>query len=453
MKGMAAAAPGQEIPALDVLTGLARGGLFESRLQQFVNDPALRSQTCAVLVLGLDRFRHLNELLGYQAGDAVLRELAARLIAAVPADGLVARLGGDEFVMLVPRAGNEQAAATAAARLLQRTGEPLTVRRREVFLTASIGMALFPGDGLNPRQILRAAHDAMNRAKLRGGNTFERAHAPVGLRPEQRYELESALRLALRNEELKLRYQPQVDRDGFLRGLEALLSWDPPSLGHVETGTFIRLAEETGTIVPIGEWVLQRACRQVAEWRRAGWATPRMAVNVSPLQFATPGFVSMVEQTLKQTGVCGGDIELEVTESTILRDIEESAERMASLRLLGVRIAIDDFGVGYSPLSYLHRLPLDAVKVDRTFIGQITKPSGSLPVVHTITILAHHRGLEVVAEGVETESELELVRAARCDLMQGFLFGPAMDAPGVEHLMRHPEILISACRNPAQLRF
>lgn len=450
---MAAAAPAHQDPDRDGLTGLARGGAFEARLQEALDTPSSRAETCAILVIGLDRFHHLNELLGYQAGDSALRELAARLSTGALPGLLAARLGGDEFAVVMSGMGNEQAAATAAVRLLQKISEPLTVKKREVFLTASIGVALMPGDGTTPRQLLRAAHDAMNRAKQRGGNTFERANAPMGLRPEQRYQLESALRQALRNQELTLRYQPQVDRDGWLRGLEALLSWDPPALGHVETETFIRLAEETGAIVPIGAWVLEQACRQVALWRTAGWPTPRMAVNVSPLQFASPDFVAMVERTLKQTGVSGGDIELEVTESTILRDLDESAERMARLRLLGVRIAIDDFGVGYSPLSYMHRLPLDAVKVDRTFIGQITKPSGSLPVVHTITILAHHRGLEVVAEGVETESELELVRAARCDLIQGFLYGAAMSATEVEHLMRHPEILAAPGRANSQLHF
>lgn len=450
---MAGAAPAQQATDRDVLTGLARGGGFESRLQSTIEDPKSRLETAAVFVLGVDRFRHLNELLGYQAGDMILRELAARLVSGLSERAFAARLGGDEFALLMPGVGNEEAAATAAIRLLQKVSEPLTVRKREVFLTASVGVALFPGDGTNSKQVLRAAHDAMARAKLRGGNTFERANAPMGLRPEQRYQLESALRQALKNDELTLRYQPQVDREGWLRGLEALLSWDPPSLGHVETETFIRLAEETGAIVPIGAWVLEKACRQVAAWRRAGWPTPRMAVNVSPLQFASPDFVGIVERTLRHTGVSGCDIELEVTESTILRDIDESAERMARLRLMGVRIAIDDFGVGYSPLSYMHRLPLDAVKVDRTFIGQITKPSGSLPVVHTITILAHHRGLEVVAEGVETESELELVRAARCDLIQGFLFGAPMSVAEVEHLMRHPEVLVSAGRSGSNLLF
>lgn len=450
---MATATPAPQVPELDALTGLSRGGHFESRLQNIIDDPSSKARTYAVLVLGLDRFRHLNELLGYQSGDAALREIAGRLRSGLAEPGMVARLGGDEFAVLVPGMGNEPAAEIAAVRLLQLASESFLVRKREVFLTASIGVAIFPGDGVQPRQLLRAAHDAMNRAKLRGGNTFERTHPPMGLRPEQRYQLESALRQALKNEELTVRYQPQVDREGWLRGLEALLSWDSPSLGHVETETFIRLAEETGVIVPIGAWVLETACRQVAAWRAAGWPTPRMAVNVSALQFANPMFVAAVESTLKNTGVSGSDIELEVTESTILRDLDESAERMAQLRLLGIRIAIDDFGVGYSPLSYMHRLPLDAVKVDRTFIGQITKPSGSLPVVHTITILAHHRGLEVVAEGVETEGELELVRAARCDLMQGFLFGPAMGASEVENLMRHPEILTAASRPTSQLHF
>jgi len=450
---MAGAAPAPLVPEVDLLTGLPRGGNFEDRLQEAIHTLSATQETVGVFVIGLDRFRHLNELLGYNAGDIALKAIAARLASSQASGAQAARLGGDEFAVMMPAIGTEEAAATAAIRILQRICEPLSLKRREVFLTASVGVARYPGDGANARQLLRAAYTAMSRAKQRGGNTFERANPPSGLRPEQRYQLESALRQALARDELTLRYQPQVDRDGWLRGLEALLSWDPPSIGHVETETFIRLAEETGAIVPIGAWVLEKACRQLAAWRQAGWLPPRMAVNVSPLQFASPDFVGMVEKTLRQTGVSGGEIELEVTESTILRDIDESAERMARLRLMGVRIAIDDFGVGYSPLSYMHRLPLDAVKVDRTFIGQITKPAGSLPVVHTITILAHHRGLEVVAEGVETESELELVRAARCDLIQGFLFGGPMTAPEVERLMSQPESLANAGRGNPQLQF
>jgi EAL domain-containing protein (putative c-di-GMP-specific phosphodiesterase class I) len=296
---------------------------------------------------------------------------------------------------------------------------------------------------------MRRAAAAMQQGKHRGGSVVECNDAGERLYVEERFQLERAMRQAMQRDELALRYQPQVDRDGRLRGLEALIEWRSAELGRVETETFIRLAEETGAILPIGAWVLDRACRQLAEWRQAGFDTPRVAVNVSPQQFASPSFVTMVREVITRTGVEGRLLELEVTESSILRDLDGTARRMAELRALGVRIAVDDFGVGYSPLSYLHRLPLDVVKVDRSFVRQITKSGGSLPVVHTITVLAHHRGLQVVAEGVETAEELELVRAARCDLVQGFLFGAAMSAAEVVALMAAPERLAAHMQSRA----
>jgi EAL domain-containing protein (putative c-di-GMP-specific phosphodiesterase class I) len=251
----------------------------------------------------------------------------------------------------------------------------------------------------------------------------------------ERFQLENALNRAIERQELSLRFQPQVDREGQVRAVEALLVWNSADLGHVDTEKFIRLAEETGVITPIGEWVLHEACVQAARWTADGHRAVYMAVNVSPQQFGSPDFVETVKRILAETGLRGDGLELEVTESCILADIEQSARRMAELRKLGVRIAIDDFGVGYSPLAYLHRLPLDKIKVDRSFVRQIAQPGGTLPVVHTITVLAHHRGLQVVAEGVETEEEFELVHAARCDLVQGYYVGLPLEAEAISALL------------------
>lgn len=422
----------------DALTGLSRGGALQTLLERSIQHAG--EKALAVCVLGIDRFRHINDLLGYDAGDQVLRSVAARLTRWLPPDGLAARLGGDEFAVVLPSLDRQTSMLNAAA-VLNILGSPVSVDSREIFATASLGLSLYPEDGNSAAMLLRRASLAMTRAKARGGGVMERATNPHGLRPEERYQMESALRRALEKRELSLRYQPQVDRDGKLRGLEALLVWNQPELGRVQTEMFIRLAEEIGVIAPIGAWVLETACRQMSAWRQSGLAVPRVAVNVSPLQFSCPQFVELVRTTLHETGLSGDALELEITEGTILRDIEESATRMRELRELGVRIAIDDFGVGYSPLTYLHRLPLDVVKVDRTFVSEITKPSGSLPVVHTITVLAHHRGLEVVAEGVETEDELELVRAARCDMVQGYLIGNPVPSAGIAELLRQPERL------------
>jgi diguanylate cyclase (GGDEF)-like protein len=429
----------------DGLTGLICGGAFESRVSEMIQRDS--DGSCSILVFGLDRFRHVNDLLGYEAGDFALREMSVRLKSCLPEDAVVGRLGGDEFGVLLEHCC-EQEVLLHAARALDLIRQPVKVSGRELFLSVSAGLSLHPKDGTTAAQLLRRASRAMARAKERGGNALDRSMSGKGLRPEARYQMERGLRAALLGHQFTLRYQPQVDRDGRMRCMEALLVWNHPELGHVETETFIRLAEETGAIFPIGDWVLRESCRQIAEWRRAKIETVRVAVNVSPVQFSSPDFVDTVRRILVEHDLSGDALELEITEGTILRDVDESASRMLELRQMGVRIAIDDFGVGYSPLSYLNKLPLDVVKVDRTFVSELTKPSGSLPLVHTITVLAHHRGLEVVAEGVETEGELEMVCAARCDLVQGYLISTPVGSDEMARMMTSPEILRAAFGAP-----
>jgi len=316
---------------------------------------------------------------------------------------------------------------------------PVAVRGREIVLSASVGVSHYPESGGTGGELLRDAGHGLKRAKQRGGGVVNCAHRQCGLAPERRYELEQALRLAMERDEFALRYQPQVDRAGRLHGLEALICWHHETLGQVDTAMFIRLAEEIGVITAIGEWVLDRACRQIRQWRDAGLQPPRVAINVSPVQFASPGFVDRVKRALAERDVDGGELEMEVTEGTILQDLEESTARMAELRALGVRIALDDFGVGYSPLAYLNQLPLDVLKIDRTFVGQSANPAGGMRLVETMTVLAHQRGLAVVAEGVETESELAMVQAARCDAMQGYLIAPPLEPGEIERLLRTRE--------------
>lgn len=425
------------------MSRLQSGGEFEEQLQCWIDGHA--SEPCTVVVLNVNRFRRINDLLGYRAGDLALAEVTRRLLDWLPRDAISGRIGGDEFAVALPNCGRECGSA-AADSLLSVLDAPLRVLEHEFHLTAGIGCTVFPTGGPTAAVLLRQAAHACGRAKLRGGSAVEWSLGPERIFPEEGFRLESALRGALERGEVSLRYQPQVDRDGRMQGLEALVEWNSCLLGHVETETFIRLAEDTGAILEIGEWVLEEACRQLAEWRLAGYDVPRVAVNVSAQQFASPGFVSSVSRILYSTGIGGASLELEITESSILRDLDESARRMADLRQHGVRIAMDDFGVGYSPLAYLHRLPLDAVKVDRSFVRQITQPSGSLPVVHTITVLAHHRGLQVIAEGVETEAELELVRAARCDLVQGYFIGSPMSSSELMRVMARPEQLSERAR-------
>lgn len=429
-----------QAPVLDELTGLARGAELEALVERSLRArPGGRFVVLAVI--GLDRFRYLNELLGYSAGDAALAAWTGFVSewlggeAPLPG-GVLARLGGDEFAILWPACPDVPAGLTLGDALLARLRQPFAVRGRQIYLMASAGLAVTEAGASDARALIRQTAAAMRRAKRRGGNTVEILRWEETLAPERRYELETALRRALDREEFTLRYQPQVDRQCRLDGLEVLLTWSHPGIGTVPPDVFIKLAEEIGAIVEIGDWVLRSACEQIARWRAAGIEPPRIAVNVSPLQFSTPDYVARVAHILEETGVDGSYLEFEITEGTLLRDLNESAARMRDLRRLGISIAVDDFGVGYSPLTYLQELPLDAVKVDRAFTGQITKPSGSLPLVHTITVLAHHRGLKVVAEGVETHGEMELVQAARCDRMQGFLFGSPMSPGEIEPLLR-----------------
>ncbi len=410
---------------------LTDGGKFEAVLdQRIAAHPKKRFTVC---VAGVNRFRRINQLLSYRAGDLALQELSRRVLSFARGRA-VGHLGGDEFAVLL-EAATRRGALEQASELLEWIGRPLVVLGHEFRMTASVGLAMHPANGTDGETLLRRASAAMMEAKARSGNAIEWSK-PAEAQPQmERFQLENALHRAIERQELSLRFQPQVDRDGQVRAVEALLVWNSADLGHVDTETFIRLAEETGVITPIGEWVLREACAQAARWSAGGNRAVCMAVNVSPQQFASPDFVETVKRILAETGVRGDGLELEVTESCILADIEQSARRMAELRKLGVRIAIDDFGVGYSPLAYLHRLPLDKIKVDRSFVRQIAQPGGTLPVVHTITVLAHNRGLQVVAEGVETEEEFELVRAARCDLVQGYYVGLPLDAEQISALL------------------
>lgn len=423
---------------MDALTGLMNGPLMEGAIQKRIRTRSGETPVFAVVVLGIDRFRNLNELLGYRAGDGALVEVARRL-GASPRHCEVGRMGGDEFCVIFDPVEDLRDALHSAEGLIRIFEEPLPIDGREVFMTASAGFSLFPMDGREPVALLRQASRAMAKTKRRGGNAVESATEPPSLTPEQRYHLETALRRALDREELALRFQPEVNRDGQIAGCEVLLSWSHPELGKVEADTFIRLAEEIGVIIPIGTWVLKQACTHAKRWFDAGLKLPRMAVNVSALQFATPDFVETVVGVLEATGLDGNRLELELTESAIMRDMDEAAGRMQALKEFGITFAIDDFGVGYSPLTYLHRLPVDVVKIDRSFISQIAQPSGSFPLVQTINILAHRQGFQVVAEGVETEEQADLVRAVHCDRMQGYYFGVPVFTAEFENILRDPD--------------
>jgi len=385
-----------------------------------------RPEGLAVLFIDLDRFQQINAALGYAAGDALLQATASRLRMLAGSTDVVGRIGGDEFAVVTGR---------PVERYLDALREPYRIAETELFVTASIGVAIFPLHGKRATDLLRNADLAMTLAKANGRDALEifaNADAPAG---SKRFDLENALRRALENGEFQLLYQPVVRMNGMVDGLEALLAWRHPIYGPVSPRSFIPIAEETGLIVPIGAWVLEQACRQGARWRKAGYSNANISVNVSARQFERSDFVARVERALAASGYPAECLELELTESNVMRNFPEAVRRMREIRELGVSISIDDFGTGYSSLSYLNKLPVDSLKIDQSFVRRLMDPKGSLPVVQTIVRLAHGMNLAVVAEGVETEAELDLVRVIGCDKVQGHFYGPAVDAEQAEQLL------------------
>ena len=382
-----------------------------------------------LLFIDLDRFRRINSALGYAAGDKLLQTVAGRLRGLLDADGFVGRVGDDEFAII---------ASGLPGRFLDALRWPYRIEGHELFVTASVGIAFFPKHGHDAIELLGNADVAMCRARASGGDALE-IYTEVDPAPVlERLHLENALRRALENGELHLVYQPVVDMNGAVHGLEALLTWRHPFHGIISPRRFIPLAEETGLIVPIGAWVMEQACIQGARWLKAGYRNACISVNVSGRQFERRDFVAQVARALQLSGFRPDCLELELTESYLMQNLPESVYRMHEIRDLGVSISIDDFGTGYSSLSYLSKLPVDSLKIDQSFLRRLLEPNGSLPVVQSIVRLAHDMHLTVVAEGVETEAELDLVRILGCDKVQGYVYGPPLGPEEAgELLARH----------------
>ena len=423
----------------DPLTGLPNRSYFVELLQAALQEARGRSGILAILFIDLDRFKHINDTLGHSMGDRLLEEVSARLCRMLSKHDLAGRMGGDEFTVVLTRQPDEQTAIQACQEFLNALRMPLHIGGNELFVTASIGVAIFPRHGENAGDLLHNADSAMYQAKNSGKNeldVFVGGSAVSGL---ERLRLENALRRALENREFDLLYQPVVDAEGRVTGLEALLTWQHPVYGTISPKQFIPIAEETGLIVPIGSWVVREACLDGARWRKNGYRPVRISVNVSALQFVRRDFVETVAAALAYSGFPPQFLELELTESYVMRDLPESLPRMTRIRDLGVSISIDDFGTGYSSLSYLNKLPVDSLKIDQSFLRSLQEPEGSLPVVHSIVRLAHGMNLTVVAEGVETVAELDLVRVLGCDKVQGHVYGPSLRRSEVEALLRRPE--------------
>jgi diguanylate cyclase (GGDEF)-like protein len=405
----------------DSLTGLPNRRLARDRIINAINRAARTGQGLAILWVDLDRFKQINDQYGHPVGDAVLQQTAQRLSERLRTSDTLARMGGDEFMAILEGTSSREAAEATANSLLEILTGPMQIDELELEITASIGISIYPEDGKTGDSLSQHADQAMYAAKF--GSCGVRSFTPAMDRePAERRELEAELSHALETGGFTVAYQPLCAPDGALIGFEALLRFVSPRLGNVAPCEFIPVAEDTQLIVPLGEWVLREVCRQSAEWQEAGYPRASMGVNISALQFARDDFAETVAQILTETGYAPEMLVLELTESIVMRDFVESARQMERLKRLGVRIAIDDFGTGYSSLSYLHRLPIDVLKVDRSFIETLNEPEGTRPIVEAVLSMAHTLGLRVVAEGVETAEQLATLRRFRCDIIQGYFF-------------------------------
>ncbi|WP_433737896.1 EAL domain-containing protein [Pseudomonas putida] len=422
----------------DELTGLANRAMFRERLSeahQRVRQGGYRS--LALLHINLDRFKQLNDSLGHEVADQLLQKMARRLVNALPEADTIARLSGDEFAVLFNTYGNLSSLARVATRLSNKLRVPVMVEGHELVISASMGISLLPDNAREISALVSQSNMAMQHAKHLGGNNFQFYTDSLQASTLERLQLENQLRKAIEEKQLKVFYQPKLClATGKLNAAEALVRWDHPTMGRVPPGDFIGLAEETGLIGPIGEFVLRQACLQACEWQRQGLEPIRVSVNLSVHQLRQGKLVSLVRQVLEETGLAPHYLELELTESQLLDSVEHIISTFQQLRDLGVKLAIDDFGTGYSSLSYLKRIPVDYVKIDQAFIRGLGEGTKDAAITRAIIAMAHGLSLKVVAEGVERREQLEYLKGERCDEVQGYLISRPIEAPGLADLLR-----------------
>lgn len=415
----------------DVLTGLPNRMLALDRLKLALAQARRERSLVGVMFLDLDNFKHINDTMGHDAGDALLTEAARRISSCLRGTSTVARLGGDEFLVILPGLSSPEAANQVAERILQTFAPPYRLNDQEVFVTTSIGIAIFPTDSDTSGNLLQHADAAMYQARNKGKSAYERFTPEMTEVSHERLQMETRMRRALGLEEFELNFQPIVDTaTGKIRLAEVLLRWNNPSMGRIMPDRFIPLAEETGLIIPIGAWVLQEACKAAVHWEQDLGVALNIAVNVSPRQFRDPGFIEVVMGALEQAGLKADRLELEITERLILDNSIETADILTQLDAAGIRLSVDDFGTGYSALSYLKSYPFDTLKIDKSFIGDVVEKQDDAALVRAIINMAHSLGLTVVAEGVETEPQTQFLVRQGCDYSQGYFY--ARPAPALE---------------------
>ena len=423
--------------ALDHLTGLPNRLLLNERIQQAIALATRHSYKVAILYLDLDGFKHINDSLGHSMGDKVLQSVAKRLLTCVRAPDTVSRQGGDEFLVLLSEVEHPDGSVIVAKRMLNEIAKVHTIDERDLHLDVSIGVSVFPDDGLDAETLIKCADIAMYQAKESGRKSYKFFTPAMNARAMERQSIEENLRRALDRREFEVHYQPKVDlRDGTITGAEALLRWMHPTLGSIPPSQFIPVAEDCGLILPIGTWVLREACAQAQAWACDGLSKINMAVNVSALQFRDPHFLMDVFTTLSETGLDPRNLELEVTEGILMKRAEFSTSILKALRDKGLRVAIDDFGMGYSSLSYLRKFPLDTLKIDQSFIRQMTTESDDSTIVRAIISIGQNLKLRVIAEGIETAKELTFLQAYQCMEGQGYHFSHPVPANDFAELLK-----------------
>lgn len=428
----------QQLINYDTLTGLPNRSLLHDRLKLAIAQAARENLLLGVLILDLDRFKDINDSLGHHVGDKLLKTVSKRLAACVRETDTLARLGGDEFVAILVGVHNIDGITTVAKKVLGLIAEPVYMEGHEIYTTGSIGIAVYPMDGEDSQTLLKHADLAMYQAKELDRNNFQFFSRDMNIKMLERMMLENSMRKALDREDFFLVYQPQVDaRTGKITGMEALLRWQHPDLGLLSPDKFIYLAEETGFIVAIGEWVLRTACRQNKQWQDMGLPSVRMAVNLSAKQFVQKGLDETISAILLESGLDPQWLELEITESAVMKNADENAEILRKFRDMGSSIAIDDFGTGYSSLSYLKHFPITRLKIDRSFVRDITSNPDDAAIAEIIIAMAQTLKLEVIAEGVETRTQMEFLSFNNCVEMQGYLFSRPVRADVFENYLRN----------------
>ena len=421
----------------DALTSLPNRTLFDDRLAGALKHSARQGDMVAVLFLDLDRFKIINDTLGHSIGDALLIALSRRLRASVREEDTVARMGGDEFIFVLRGLRSAEDAVKPAQKILEAIRPPFHIHGHELYVTASIGIGLYPGDGLGSDQLLKCADMALYRAKERGRNRVQLYNPALNVRVVEQMVLEKHLRRALEQDQFELVYQPQVALDsGQVVGVEALLRWRHPELGLVSPDDFVPLAEENGLIEPLGLWVLRTACTQYRAWRADHLPGLRLAVNMSARQFQRSGLEARLREVLGETGMDPRALELELTESVLMQEGDSTAALLESLSACGIGLALDDFGTGYSSLSYLKRFPIRRVKIDRSFVRDINTNEGDAALARAVIAMAHGLGVEVLAEGIESLEQLAKLRRYGCDEGQGYFLGRPVVPSEVPQLVR-----------------